>query len=294
MRLRSCLARFTTAAATAILTVGLGGCQTTTSTPDISLPDVTGSIGAKAEASPDSSPQQASDDAERFRANPQDTDATLNYAKSLRRNGQRQQAVAVLEKATLLHPGDKALLGGYGRALADNGDFQKAFDVLARAHTPDNPDWRILSAQGTTLDLLGRHDEARRYYASALRIAPDEPSVLSNLGLSYLLSKDLQKSEATLRKACEHGNTDPRVRQNLALALGLQGKYAEAETLARGDLPADKARANVAYLKKVLASARHGAGNTTTENRLDAEPIVAPVSDVEPNHGGRSRSDSPS
>ncbi|MGO9359452.1 MAG: tetratricopeptide repeat protein [Xanthobacteraceae bacterium] len=294
MRLRSCLVRLASAAAAATVTIGLGGCQTMTSSPD-ALPDITGSIGTKSETSSDPNPQHASDDAaDRYRANPQDPDAVLAYARNLRRNGQRQQAVAVLEKATLLHPGDKALLGGYGRALADNGDFKKAFDVLGRAHTPDNPDWRILSAQGTALDLLGRHEEARRYYESALRIAPDEPTVLSNLGLSYLLSKDLQKSESTLRKAYDRGNPDPRVRQNLALALGLQGKYAEAETLVKVDLPADKAKANVVYLKKMLAGGRYSASNAATGNQVDEEPAAAPASNAGQHRGDGKRSNSPS
>jgi Flp pilus assembly protein TadD len=291
MRLRPCRAHIASAAVTAILTIGLGGCQTTTSAPDI-----TGSIGAKTEAGSDSNPQQhaADADGERFRSNPQDAEAALSYAQSLRQNGQRQQAVAVLEKATMAQPGDKALLAGYGRALADNGDFQRAFDVLARAHSPENPDWRILSVQGTTLDLLGRHEEARRYYASALKIAPDEPSVLSNLGLSYLLSKDLPKSESVLRKAYNRSNPDPRVRQNLALVLGLQGKFAEAETLVKVDLPADKAKANVVYLKKMLENARRSAGNTAAENRAEPEPATDPIPDDEKRHSGRKHSESPS
>src|SRR6202041_984919 len=132
---------------------------------------------------------------ERYRADPKDAAAALAYGQALRATGQRSQAAAVLEQATIAHPGNKELLAGYGRALADNGNFQQAFDTLSRAHTPDNPDWRILSAQGAALDQLGRAEEARQYYASALRIAPEEPSVLSNLGLSYLLAKDLPKAE---------------------------------------------------------------------------------------------------
>src|SRR5207302_3491861 len=92
---------------------------------------------------------------DRFRANPKDAEAALVYGQALRATGQRAQAVAVLEQATIAHPGNKALLAGYGRALADNGNFQQAFDVLSRAHSPDNPDWRILSVQGTALDQLG-------------------------------------------------------------------------------------------------------------------------------------------
>ena len=87
---------------------------------------------------------------ERYRANPKDADAALKYGKALRATGQRSQAVAVLEQATIAHPGNKLLLAAYGRALADNGNFQQAFDVLGRAHSPDDPDWRLLSAQGAT------------------------------------------------------------------------------------------------------------------------------------------------
>ena len=176
----------------------------------------------------------------------------MRYGQALRATGQRSQAVAVLEQATIAHPGNKTMLAAYGRALADNGNFKQAFDVLGRAHTPDNPDWRILSVQGTTLDQLGRHDEARRYYASALKIVPEEPSVLSNLGMSYVLSKDLPKAEANLRRAYGSAGADTRVRQNLGLVVGLQGRFAEAETIVKADLPPDEAAANVAYLKQML------------------------------------------
>ena len=132
----------------------------------------------------------------------------------------------MLEQATIANPGNKALLAGYGRALADNGNSQAAFDVLSRAHSPDNPDWRILSVQGTALDKLGKHEEARRYYATALKIVPEEPSVLSNLGLSYMLTRELPQAEETLRRAYANPRADGRVRQNLALVVGLQGRFA--------------------------------------------------------------------
>jgi Flp pilus assembly protein TadD len=236
------------AAVTAILSASLGGCQT--------MSDITGSITSKSDASPspDADPRRAVDVyGERYRANPRDADAALAYGQALRATGQRAQAAAVLEQATIAHPGNRALLAAWGRALADNGNFQQAFDVLSRAHTPENPDWRILSVQGATLDQMGRHDEARRYYASALRIVPDEPSVLSNLGLSYMLSKDLPKAEETLRQAYASKAADARVRQNLGLVVGLQGRFAEAESIVKADLPPEEAAANVTYLKEMLS-----------------------------------------
>ena len=203
---------------------------------------------------------------QRYRADPQDVEVAIRYAQALRAIGQRAQAAAVLEQASIQHPKNMAVLGAYGRALADAGNYTQALDVLGRAHTPDQPDWNILSAQGAVLDQLGRHDEARRYYASALRIVPDEPSVLSNLGLSYALSKDLANAEATLRRAAERAGTDPRVRQNLALVIGLQGRFQEAETIVAADLSPAEAAANVAYLRQLLAQQQR-----TNDRRRKAE-----------------------
>ncbi len=245
MRQTCSLARLlASAAVAAILAAGLGGCQT--------MSDVTGSIAPKpdiAAADPKSAVDVLGD---RYRANPKDADAALAYGQALRANGQRAQAAAVLEQATIAHPGNKVLMAAWGRALADNGNFQEAFDVLSKAHSPANPDWHILSVQGTALDQLGRHDEARRYYEAALKIAPGEPSVLSNFGLSYMLTKELPKAEEMLRQAYSSTRADGRVRQNLALVIGLQGRFQEAETIVKADLPADEAAANVAYLKQML------------------------------------------
>jgi Flp pilus assembly protein TadD len=233
------------AAVTALLAASLGGCQT--------VSDVTGSVATRTEPDPQADPQRVLEVyGDRYRASPKDANAALAYGQALRANGQRTQATAVLEQATIANAGNKAVLAAYGRALADNGDFQQAFDVLSHAHTPDNPDWRILSVQGTVLDQMGRHDEARRYYASALKIAPGEPSVLSNLGLSYMLTKELPQAEETLRQAHASTRADARVRQNLALVVGLQGRFAEAETIVKADLPPEEAAANVAYLKEML------------------------------------------
>jgi Flp pilus assembly protein TadD len=212
----------------AVVALGLCSCQT--SSPS----DITGSLGDQTEASRAAEPRREVDFyRERAHANPKDPDAAIQYGKALRATGQRAQAVAVLEQATIANPGNKALLAGYGRALADNGNFQQAFEVLGRAHTPEDPDWRILSAQGAVLDQLGRYDEARQYYTSALNIMPDEPTVLSNLGLSYVLSKDLPKAEEALRKAYSHASTDQRVRTNLAFVVGLQGRTAELKPSSR-------------------------------------------------------------
>jgi Flp pilus assembly protein TadD len=73
---------------------------------------------------------------------------------------------------------------------------------------------------------MGQHARAREFYQSALQIKPDDPGVLSNLGLSYLLSRDLAKAEETLARAAKQPGADARVTANLALVRDLRSKVA--------------------------------------------------------------------
>ena len=129
----------------------------------------------------------------------------------------------------------------------------EAADVLSHAHTPDHPNWSILSAQGVVADQMGDHAAAQGYYQAALKIVPGEPSVLSNLGLSYALDKQLDLAEQTMRQAVASPRADARVRQNLALVLALEGKFAEADDLEKHDLSPADAAANVAQIRQMIA-----------------------------------------
>ena len=233
------------------LAVSVAGCNTT------NWPETTGSIGASGMASTpntDSGWRTSLDTwGQRYRENPADPSAAIAYARALRATEQYTQAVAVLEQATMRNPKSMPLLGAYGRALADTGQYAQALEALDKAHTPDNPDWRVLNAEGAVLDQMGRHGEAQRHYEAALKIVPGEASILSNLGLSYALTKRLKQAEATLRQASQNPNAGPKVRQNLALVVGLEGRFDEAERIARADLPQAEADANASYLREMLA-----------------------------------------
>jgi Flp pilus assembly protein TadD len=135
--------------------------------------------------------------------------------------------------------------------------------VLQNAHTPAQPDWRVLSAQGSVADQLGDHTRAQAFYDAALKIRPNEPAVLSNLGLSYALARHLDQAEATLRLAVGQPGADARVHQNLALVLGLKGNLPDAEATLRQVLPPEEAAANVASLRAFLAQKTGQAADKT-------------------------------
>ena len=187
-----------------------------------------------------------------YKKNPKSKEVGLNFASTLRMTGRAEQALAVMQQVVIHHPEDRDVLAAYGKALAATGNLEKALKIIKRAQRPDQPDWRLYSAEGAILDQLGKPVLARKLYRNALDIQPDEPTVLSNLGMSYVLTNDLAGAEMYLRKAIGQPTADSLVRQNLALVVGLQGRFEEAETIARGELPADQAEANSQYLRKML------------------------------------------
>ena len=85
-----------------------------------------------------------------------------------------------------------------------------------------------------------------------------------------MLTKELPKAAATLRHAQQLAPGDSRIRQHLGLALGLQGRFAEAEAIVQADQPPEEAAANVAYLKDMLSSGQ--AGKTAARPRSAVPP----------------------
>src|SRR5262245_57273788 len=105
--------------------LGLAGVAAGCKTPQSEPP----ALSAMASAQTDTDWRiQANTWGERYRAHPNDADAAINYAHALRKLGQRAQASAVLEQASMANPKNMALLGAYGRALADTGNFQQALE----------------------------------------------------------------------------------------------------------------------------------------------------------------------
>ena len=261
--------------APALLAVGLalaaGGCQTGVT----ELGDTVASQPPPPVADQAALRAYADALAPRYAANPDDKVVAIHYAAALRGLTQHAQAVAVLQGLAVKYPQDMPVLAAYGKALADAGRLQQAASVLEKAHTPDRPSWSVLSAQGSVADQLGDHAQAQAYYASALKILPNQPDVLSNLGLSYALERRMTEAEAALRQAAAQPSADMRVRQNLALVLSLEGKYADAEAISRRDMAPVDAAENVATIKQTIATsdtwsrARAKPGKVATNRIVD-------------------------
>jgi Flp pilus assembly protein TadD len=183
---------------------------------------------------------------------PRDPEAALNYARNLKALGQKQQALAVLQQAAGFNPSHRGINSEYGRLALEFDQISVAQKLLEQADDPANPDWRVLSARGTVLAKQGRYREAIPYYEKALTLAPNQASILNNLALAQAMLGHADNAEALLKQAAEAGGHEARVHQNLALVLGLQGKYDEAKLVAARELGPEAAAANVEYVRRIV------------------------------------------
>ena len=242
---RPALMRAAFAAALVSVAAPLAGCQ--------DFGDVTGAIPASQPTDEARLRAYADELGKRYDSNPGEKTVSIEYARALRALTRYSEAVAVIQTAAIKAPKDFDVLGEYGKALADAGQLTQAKDGLSHAYTPDNPRWDVMSVQGVVADRLGDHATAMQFYRDALKIAPGEPSVLTNMGLSLALAKHLPEAEQALRQAVANPKADARMRGDLALVLALEGKFADAETVGRTDLSPAAARANVEAIRRMIA-----------------------------------------
>ena len=187
----------------------------------------------------------------KYAENPRDLEAALSYARNLKAMGEKQRALAVLQQASIFHGEDHKLASEYWPPGARPRPGQR------RCHPAGG---RRRSDQSR----LARHLRARNGACQARQI---------QRGHSLLRARSDPRSRSAVRLeqprsgACHEwragkGRADaarlgrrsaaPKIRQNLALVLGLQGKNLEAKQVADLDMPADKAAENADYLRRVV------------------------------------------
>lgn len=188
---------------------------------------------------------------EEHKKKPHDLKAALSYARNLKAAGHKQDAFSVLQGASLLHGDSTELASEYGRLALEFGQVQVAQKLLVMADDPVKPDWRVVSARGTVMAKQGMYAEAIPFYERALAISPNQSSVLNNLALAYAADGQSVKAEQILRTAADKGG-DVKIKQNLALVLGLQGKHDEARLLSATQVSAETASADSDYLKRMV------------------------------------------
>lgn len=239
--------------ATTAVALVLGGCNQTgpfarlSNEPKLAAADQIGAISQWSAA---------------YAKNPQDPKMALGYAASLKAIGSRDRAMEVLTAGYQANMDNGEIAAELGRLALDMNRLDIANQTLKVAEAQGIKDWKTLSAQGTLRAKQGKHAEAQQYFLAALKEQPDSVSVINNLALSYALDGKAGQSEELLRKAVASGKGDTRVRQNLAMVLGLQGKFEEARQVASVDMTEQDAKSSMTYLRNMLSNQNQFAAAT--------------------------------
>ncbi|HWF76714.1 MAG TPA: tetratricopeptide repeat protein [Caulobacteraceae bacterium] len=187
---------------------------------------------------------------------PTDNDARLKLAKALRALGKYEEAGAAADQILVMQPNNYEALLESARAKIDANQGFYAIDDAQRAEAIAPRDWRPVSLLAVAMEQSEREPEALAAHQRALELAPDNAATLTNLGMYYATHGDPQRAEPLLRKAAAAPGAGAQERQNLALVLGLEGHFDEAERLERQDLPPSVVDNNLAYLRAAADPAR--------------------------------------
>ncbi|WP_292050533.1 MULTISPECIES: tetratricopeptide repeat protein [unclassified Brevundimonas] len=182
--------------------------------------------------------------------NPMDPVAGVKMAQALRELGQFDRAAETAEAVVTAQPNNLEAMLEIGRAHIARGQAFYGINALERAREIAPRDWRPLSLLGVAYQQVRRADDANAAWHAGLSISPDQPEILTNMAIARMGAGNLVEAENYLRRAAAQPGASLQVRQNLALALGLQGKTAEAETILRRDLPPETVDHNLAWLAR--------------------------------------------
>lgn len=117
------------------------------------------------------------------------------------------------------------------KLIASHRDFLPAYNDLAELYVRQR-----------------KIDQALQTLNAGLAVQPRSPVLLNNLGMAYLVKGDHEAALRQFTQAASLDADDARYRANMAVALGLMGRYDEAMSLYRQVTTPAEAHYNLAVL----------------------------------------------
>lgn len=160
---------------------------------------------------------------------------SADKARSALENGKVSRAVGFAEAAVAASPRDAGYRALLGQAYLNDGRFASAEAALGEA-------MELGVSDGNTVLALALAQIAQQKYAQAVELLSVHRDVVpaSDTGLALALAGDSEAAIYVLTEAARSEGASARTRQNLALALALSGRWAQARILASQDLSAAK------------------------------------------------------
>lgn len=189
-----------------------------------------------------------------------------NGATSALTKGSFDRAVELAEKAVLADPRNPTYRGLLGNAYLRSGRFESARQAYDDAMELGDDSGKTALSLALAGVALGKYPEA----ADTLRSYRDAiPAV--DYGLAMALAGRTSEGVAVLTDTLRAGDSTPKLRQNLALAYALDGRWREARVMASMDVPAAELDAR---LTAWAALARPDAGRNRVATLLSV-PVRA-------------------
>ena len=161
-------------------------------------------------------------------ADPADERARLGVAEILLATGRPDEAEPIFDNLVTSPEFGARALAGKGRALLSSGKERASLAALEQAVDLNPGLWRAWNALGQLYDSRSDWSKAKSSYDRALGLAPDEPIVPNNIGVSLMLQGRYAEAEATFSDALKRVPGNEIIGNNLRLCLAFQGRYLEA------------------------------------------------------------------
>ncbi len=201
-------------------------------------------------------------------------DDSIQQARLLRLAGAYPEAIKHLSQVMMVASDDPRVISEYGKTLASMGRASDAVNFLTRAQQLQPGDWTVYSALGVAYDQTGDQKSAQANYEQALKLKPEEPSVLSNYALSRMLAKDPEMARKLVARAEQAGGAgDAVINRNIAMVRSLAPESA-APQVAQAPAAAPQAPVAVASLPAPPAASGE---NRVVMQKVPVDPLAGPV-----------------
>ena len=143
---------------------------------------------------------------------PERTEAYKNLSFAYAQNDQDSLALQVLQEGLKYGPNDSTLRFYLGLAYYGHNQYNEAIKNLEAVMQAEQPGSELYNESlyhiAIAYDFLGQNDKALEKYQEALAVAPDNVTILFNLGRLYQQRKDYDSAIIYFKKVIDKDPTD--------------------------------------------------------------------------------------
>lgn len=154
-------------------------------------------------------------------------------ATALIQGGDRTGAVTLINRLLEEQPNNRQLKIQLGDIARTDGDFalaaQHYSEVIDTINTPSRNDWALYLSRAISYQQLDEWEKAESDMLFALKLDPNQPDILNNLGYSWIeRSHNIDQAKAMIEKAMLARPNDGQITDSLGWVHYLTGDYLKA------------------------------------------------------------------